>query len=258
MDDAFVFARAVAIGAGVSANLRRPWPTMLLAFDTATDRLGVVLADGDRVVAESATQLERRQTEALTPMIDLLLSQAGVGLGDLKAIGVAIGPGSFNGVRAGLATAKGLCAALGLPLVGVDTLSLSVWPYRDCGRPLYAVSPIGRSRYAGRWTIDAADSGNARNGPVDGPLTIEDIRRRVGAGAQICGEIAPPDHAELARRLDPSVSLPPAPQARRQPAALAALCQWRLAQCGPDNLDALEPIYIGVGPTPGATIGRSG
>jgi tRNA threonylcarbamoyladenosine biosynthesis protein TsaB len=90
---------------------------VILAFDTATDVATSALVDGEEVVGE-------RTSRAVTLLedVDALLRQAGMQTRDVEALAVGIGPGSFTGVRIGLATARGLGLALDIPAAGVSTL----------------------------------------------------------------------------------------------------------------------------------------
>src|SRR5262245_51453938 len=85
---------------------------MLLAIDSSTDQVGVALLDGESLRGELAWTAGRAHTTTLLPAIAALLELAGATRADLSAVGVATGPGSFNGLRAGLAVAKGCCLAL--------------------------------------------------------------------------------------------------------------------------------------------------
>ena len=90
---------------------------LILAFDTATDQTTSALVDGDEVLGE-------RVSRAVTLLEDLdaLLRQAGLRPVDVEALAVGIGPGSFTGIRIGLAAARGLALSLGVPAAGVSTL----------------------------------------------------------------------------------------------------------------------------------------
>ena len=93
----------------------------ILVFDTSTDMLAVGAAKEGGALrwrAESGF----RHSETLLPTIEACLKDAALGLGELDLIACAKGPGSFMGLRIGLATAKGLSLALGIPWVGVPTL----------------------------------------------------------------------------------------------------------------------------------------
>ena len=94
---------------------------IILAIETATLTSGVALLDGDRVCAVRRTRVTTH-SETLLAQIRDALDEARVPLGALAAIACGAGPGSFTGLRIGLATAKGLCFALGLPLVLVPSL----------------------------------------------------------------------------------------------------------------------------------------
>jgi tRNA threonylcarbamoyladenosine biosynthesis protein TsaB len=90
---------------------------LILAFDTATDVATSALVDDGEVLGE-------RSSRAVTLLedVDALVRQAGVRTADVDALAVGIGPGSFTGVRIGLATARGIALALGIPAAGVSTL----------------------------------------------------------------------------------------------------------------------------------------
>ncbi len=90
---------------------------LILAFDTATDVATSALVSSGEVLGE---RLSRAVT--LLEDVDALLRQAGAHTADVEALAVGIGPGSFTGVRVGLATARGLALALGVPAAGVSTL----------------------------------------------------------------------------------------------------------------------------------------
>lgn len=90
---------------------------LILAFDTATDVATSALVSDGEVLGE---RLSRAVT--LLEDVDALLRQAGAHTTDVEALAVGIGPGSFTGVRVGLATARGLALALGVPVAGVSTL----------------------------------------------------------------------------------------------------------------------------------------
>ena len=94
--------------------------TIVLAFDCAVQGLGVaVVRDG--VTLASRREEGREQAARLVPVIADVMQEAGVEKHALSLIAVTTGPGSFTGVRVGLATARGLAVALGLPLAGIAT-----------------------------------------------------------------------------------------------------------------------------------------
>lgn len=94
-----------------------------LILDTACPRALVALARDGVIVTEVYLHEYRRHGELLAGAIETCISQAGCQIGDIKAVAVGQGPGSFIGVRVAMAHAKGLCMALKIPLVGFNTLA---------------------------------------------------------------------------------------------------------------------------------------
>lgn len=95
---------------------------IILAADTSTSTNTVAVCSETVLLAESTVEAGRRHSERLIETVRWVLSEAGLELKAVTALAVAIGPGSFTGLRVGVATFKGLAAGLGLPLVGVPTL----------------------------------------------------------------------------------------------------------------------------------------
>lgn len=94
----------------------------VLGIDSATLVAGVAVIEEERVVVEGFLQTRKTHSERLLPLIALWLQEAELSLKDIDGIAVTSGPGSFTGLRIGVATAKGLAQAAGKPLLGVPTL----------------------------------------------------------------------------------------------------------------------------------------
>ena len=124
---------------------------MLLAIDTATKALGIALYSGTEVIAESLWRSHGRHTIELAPEVALALRRANVGNDSLTGVAVALGPGSYTGLRIGLALAKGLALVHKLELIGIPTLDIlaQAQPARD--EPMLCVIQAGRSRLAALW-----------------------------------------------------------------------------------------------------------
>ncbi|MGQ9366269.1 tRNA (adenosine(37)-N6)-threonylcarbamoyltransferase complex dimerization subunit type 1 TsaB [Azospirillum sp. ST 5-10] len=93
----------------------------VLGLDTATTGCSAALWDDGRVVARRAPPMVRGQAEALVPMAQAVLAEAGIGFDALDRIAVTVGPGAFTGLRIALAAARGFALAAGVPVVGVTT-----------------------------------------------------------------------------------------------------------------------------------------
>lgn len=95
---------------------------IVLGLDTCLTACSVAVTDGGRVLAFASEVMARGHQERLAPMAERVMGEAGLAFDRLDRIGVTVGPGSFTGLRVGVAFAKGLGAALGVPAVGVGTL----------------------------------------------------------------------------------------------------------------------------------------
>ncbi len=104
---------------------RPPAVTLVLAFDCAVSGLGVAVVRDDTCLATMREE-GRDQAAGLLPAIERTLRMAGVGRRDLALIAVTVGPGSFTGVRVGLAAARGLAMGLGVPLAGLSATSVLI------------------------------------------------------------------------------------------------------------------------------------
>lgn len=97
----------------------------ILNIETATKNCSVSLAkNGETVLCKEIADQGYSHAEKLHVFIEDILKETGISVRDLKAIAVSKGPGSYTGLRIGVSTAKGLCYALGIPLISVDTLEV--------------------------------------------------------------------------------------------------------------------------------------
>ena len=121
---------------------------MLLAIDTATRNASIALYDAQGILAETTWQSRANHTVELMPQIVRLLELAQVQKKDLQAIGVALGPGSFTGLRVGMSVAKGLAYGGGIPILGVPTLDAMARAHALQSFPILAMLALGRSRFS--------------------------------------------------------------------------------------------------------------
>ena len=95
---------------------------ILLALDTALEAAQAAVLDGDRILASLSEPMSRGHQERLAPLVEQTMREAGIGFERLNRIAVTVGPGSFTGLRVGLAFAKGLMVALDRPCLGLGSL----------------------------------------------------------------------------------------------------------------------------------------
>jgi tRNA threonylcarbamoyladenosine biosynthesis protein TsaB len=215
---------------------------MILAIDTATDWVGLALHDGGSVLAELGWRSRRTQTIELAPALTQLWARTGVSAVDLNAVAVAAGPGSYTGLRVGMALAKGIALGHKLPLIGVPTLDVVAAAVPRQETDLIVVAHAGRTRlWAGqyRW-IDKRGWES-----VGDPLLSrwEELIGRVQLPVAFAGEIDAAS-AKLVRRVNRSaIILAPAASVRRA-AVLAEIGWTRWKSKRVDPADALAPIYL--------------
>jgi tRNA threonylcarbamoyladenosine biosynthesis protein TsaB len=111
----------------------------ILGIDTATPILALGIVDEEKVLSEIRFNAGQTHAQILLPNIEKILKDSSLQLEDLDGIALSIGPGSFTGLRIGLATAKGLCFASGKPLLTVPTLDGLVYFNRSLPYPLVPV-----------------------------------------------------------------------------------------------------------------------
>ena len=116
---------------------------LTLGVDTSTERRSVALLRGESVLAESSNGLREGGSANLLADIDRVLKTAGVKLNEVGLYAAAVGPGSFTGLRSGLATVKGLAQTTGRPAVGVQTLHALAYCVRPAAR-VVSLIPAGR------------------------------------------------------------------------------------------------------------------
>jgi tRNA threonylcarbamoyladenosine biosynthesis protein TsaB len=213
---------------------------MLLSIDTSTAHTGIALYDGTQVLAESFWASRAHHTQELAPVLADLLARTGLKMDTVKALGVAIGPGSFTSLRAGLAFVKGLALARKLPVVGIPTLDIvaSAQPLVDF--PLAAVLQSGRGRLALAW-YHAVDNGWRAEGSPS-VTNIDVLVQTIQSPVIVCGELTSEERLKVRKNKNAVVASPAA--CVRRPGVLAELA-WLRWQAGKVDCTAtLAPIYL--------------
>ncbi len=222
---------------------------MLLAIDTATHIMSLALHTGDTLLSEITMKIGRNHSAYLAPMIQQIMEQSEVGADDLTAMAVSIGPGSYTGLRIGVALAKGMAAVNKIPLVGLSTLDTIAagQTYYNTRHTLVVVVPAGRGRVIsdtyrakkGRWIAD----GN----PI--LQSWDDLLDAVDERIYLTGEIVPQGLKAIKDAQDAGKSITlvqPAERLRR--AGFLAEEAWRLIREENEDDDfsaeKVIPVYL--------------
>src|SRR5512136_593747 len=121
---------------------------MQLAIDTSTEYACLAIVNQSQVLAEYTWLCGQNHTTELYPRLNLILEKTGQDLKSADCIYVARGPGSFNGLRVGVSAAKGLAFSLGIPIIGISTLSYTAYQYKESGLPICAIQKAGSEEFA--------------------------------------------------------------------------------------------------------------
>ena len=219
---------------------------LLLAIETATAAAGVALLRGEAVVVSRALATERPASERLLPTILALLEAARVAIADVEAFAVSVGPGSFTGLRVGVATVKGLAFGGDRLVVPVPTLAALALRAEPAPGPVVALLDARRGEvYAAGYDGDLG--GAARFGPAvlrpealaaaiaaldaQGPCTL------IGEGVPVVAEL-------LRARFGDALRLVPPPAGRADAVAVGRLGARLLARGAGIPADDLAPVYV--------------
>lgn len=213
---------------------------MLLAVDTSTAQVGLAVYDGAQVIGEYAWRSSQRHTVELAPAVFDLLKRCGLTMDDIRALGVALGPGSFTSLRVGLSLVKGFALARSLPLIGIPTLDVLAAAQPLSKLPLLVGIQAGRGRLAAGWYRRSKGSWQAK-GPAR-VVTLQALVDEVKSLAIVCAELTAEERQIVATNT--AIQLASPAQSIRRPAVLAERA-WQRWQAGDvDDRAALAPIYL--------------
>jgi tRNA threonylcarbamoyladenosine biosynthesis protein TsaB len=207
----------------------------VLAIDSSGLAGGVALVEDERTVADYMLDVRQTYSERLLPAIDRVMADAGWAAADLTGLAVAVGPGSFTGLRVGVSAIKGLALALSLPVAAVPTLDALAAALAGSALPVCAVLPARRDEvYACLYRWDGAAMRREWGYEALSPRELGERLREpvtlVGEGAAMIG-------SPLAR---------PAPPWQGRPSAciVGHLGIRRLRAGDAVGADELVPLYV--------------
>jgi tRNA threonylcarbamoyladenosine biosynthesis protein TsaB len=205
---------------------------LVLAIESATPHGSVAIVSRDGLVGERRLEGGSRMDSSFLQAVDELLSLPGAGGRPVTHVAVSAGPGSFTGLRVGMAAAKGFCFGWGVPLLPVSTLHALAWRFRRAGATLCPVQDARRGelyastfRYEGgglaRLSPDRAVPPDVLAGELpDGPLLF-------------CGDAVGPFRDFLSGRFGARASFPPAGDEFPAASAVGSLALEMLASGAP-------------------------
>ncbi|MDH3198010.1 MAG: tRNA (adenosine(37)-N6)-threonylcarbamoyltransferase complex dimerization subunit type 1 TsaB [Candidatus Krumholzibacteria bacterium] len=219
---------------------------VVIALDTSHARGGAALAVDGRVRGER-TFGDTSHLVELARSVDSLLRDAGLGARDVERVAIVRGPGSFTGLRVGLAWAKGLCAGSGASLVTMGSLELIARAHAGAGVVCAMIDARREEIYGALFEV-------AASGGDDGPATIvepcarapESFLRALPRAPRLAAGTGALRYAALMREVFPEVVIAGADGAQPSAALLARLAP-RLEPAGAQRLREMEPVYLRAG-----------
>jgi len=215
---------------------------MLLAIDTSSDRASIALVEKNNLTAECTWHCGQNHSVELLPQISCLLEQAGLSIQSITGVVVALGPGSFNGLRVGVSTAKGLAFSLDIPVVGVGTLETSAYQHAETGLPICSMANAGRGEIAAAFYHNK--EGEWLQLVPEHIITVEAVLSEITDTTVFCGESVIPIADLIKEQLGQKAVIPPAASQYRRAGFLAELGQQRLEAGKQDNPATLQPLYL--------------
>ena len=217
---------------------------LILAFETSAKAASVALTENGKLLGESYQNTGMTHSQTLMVMAEDLLKAAGKTVKDLSAVAVAEGPGSFTGVRIGVAAAKGLAWGAELPCFGISTLeamavSLGAWQGYIC--------PVMDARRSQVYNaLFYVNHGQLRRVREDRAIALSDLEQElkeltepiflVGDGSRLC-------YQTLAEAV-PGLVLPPEHRMHQRAVGVALLAEKRLEAGEAGDGAALAPNYL--------------
>lgn len=237
---------------------------MLLALDTSTSQASVALTHDEQLLAELSWEVGRRHSQELPERMNQVLRVARARPADLTGVAVALGPGSFNGARVAVTTAKMLALTLGIPVYGASTLDAIAFGHIHADGMLLAVLEAGRGEvYAAVYVANVAAGADARPEDISdavsetgellapglwrlsGPLIaapthlLDTVPGGLSNTPLVCGEWRDETATAFGRRARFAPRL-----GGRRAVWLAGLVAARVARGTGDDPARLEPLYL--------------
>lgn len=215
---------------------------MQLAIDTSTDIVSLALAEDGQVIAELSWHSQQNHSTQLLPQLVHLLNLAKVNIKMVSQIMVAKGPGSYNGLRVGVSTAKGLAFSLKVPIVGISTLEVEAYQHAETELPICPILNAGRGEFAtamyqkkrGKWLELAPEHLSS----------LESLISETTTKTIFCGELTQATATQLKRRLKTKAVLASQASRLRRAGYLVELGQKRLKAGKGDDPTTLQPLYL--------------
>lgn len=212
---------------------------IILAVHSTSAQLGVGVVSDDVVLAESILPPGRQHLENLALMINDVIERTRVRLKNIDGFGVALGPGSFSGIRIGLATIKGMALALKKPVAGVPSLEIIAWQALKEGESGAALIDARRNQiYFGMYKKSSSRLLSLNEPLLVSSDQLNNYLEKAPNPLVLCGDSAVEPLIESVSGAARTMIIVPSA------AACGVIAGQRLSQREPEDLHSIAPIYI--------------
>jgi tRNA threonylcarbamoyladenosine biosynthesis protein TsaB len=213
---------------------------IILAADTSTAVNTVAVCDEQGVLAETAVRCGRKHSERLIQTLDWVLGEAACPLDEVDLLAISAGPGSFTGLRVGIATWKGLAVASRKPLMGVPTLdALSRCAYAQSGTVCTILDAKMNEVFGAVYDFGAGD--RTKRTP-DLVCSLSDLMTHAGDGPLMVGEW--PGFIDQIQEVTPSATFAPAHLSYPRASAVAAEARALFDPSSDYDSGHVSPVYL--------------
>ena len=213
-----------------------------VCIDSATEAASIAFVDRGEVVAEQQWRTRSSHGQQLAVRIKGLAAEARLNLSSAGLVCVCTGPGSFTGIRTGMATAIGLATGLSVPIYGGSALDLIAFPHADRAPSQRAVLPAGRGEHY--TALFGTRGGRWRRISPYAVATLEEIAADSPAKCLWCGVFSDEDCERLGRLLGGARRIVSPPQNVRRAAFLLSLAFAAAANGASGSAGELQPLYL--------------
>jgi tRNA threonylcarbamoyladenosine biosynthesis protein TsaB len=211
----------------------------ILAVHSSAASLGVAVTHRGEILEERVLPPAREHLERLAPLVGDVLSELLGGVAAIDGFAVASGPGSFSGIRVGMATVKGMALALGKPLLGVSSLEVLAWQGLEAGETGIALIDARRGElFAEAFTRSQEGLRSLGEPRVVAGRDLSRYAAEVSGSLVICLDEGVPDQPICPEHVDGQVRLTPSPT------VVAQIAWERFARGAADELHTVVPLYI--------------
>jgi tRNA threonylcarbamoyladenosine biosynthesis protein TsaB len=213
---------------------------LILSLETSTHVCSVALHAQGELIALSEVHLEQSHASKLAQLVDDLKRSSGLSLNKLDAVAVSAGPGSYTGLRIGTSTAKGLCYALNVPLIAVNTLDIMAWQVSKFISTGMLLAPMIDARrmevYCKLLDANLIDITQTEAKIIDETSFADSLENNqiffFGNGADKCEDVIKHKNAFFVKNIYPSAS------------QLGNIAFKKLTEQKIEDLSHFEPLYL--------------